>query len=107
MSILNQICAKPKTIVINGVSLTLKPLTNQHLDLFMDFAQNSKDENQKLAIMQKIVEVTLKESVPDVTDEELKSIGFGYFAEIMSVITEINGMTNDEPAGKSQQFNKS
>ena len=83
---------KPKEYTIAGEKFLFKPLTVKELDLFLDMGTESK----KAAAMKKIVSISLKQAVPEATDEEIESIGVEFFEQITSAILDVNGMNKDE-----------
>ena len=88
MSKLSQLVGKSKTFTIAGIELEIKPRTVEDIDLIMELA----DESKKAAAMKEIVKRTLKDAVPDATDEEINQIGFEHFNEITKAIVEVNGL---------------
>jgi len=90
MSKLNSLIGKPKTFKIGGIELELKPRTIKDIDVINRFAE---PETRGQAMRELIVS-TLKEAVPDATDEEIDSISFKYFQELTEAILEVNGFKN-------------
>lgn len=88
MSKLSQLAGKPKTFKIGGVDLELYPRNGEDLDLFMD----SSEEN-KIKILKELIKKSLKESVPDSTDEEINNISLKYWKDLAVAVSEVNGFT--------------
>jgi hypothetical protein len=99
MSKLSALIGKAKTFEIGGISLDIKPLSIEDMDLFSLNESASKEE--QVAVSKKLITKVLKESVPDATDDEIKQIGVNYMAELMNAIMEVNGMNDQKnPAMK-------
>lgn len=86
-------------VSIGGEDLTIKPLTVKDLPLLMSLTDQDSDKRTK-AMVDLIVK-TLRESVPDATEEEITSIGVSYFKELSEAIMKVNGMENVEGKSKS------
>lgn len=89
MSKLASLVGKSKTYKIGEVELELKPLRFENLDLFAEL----EDESKRITAMKKIIAITLKEAVPDATDEEIANLGITHLKEIADAIVEVNGLT--------------
>ena len=90
MSKLSQLQGKSKIYKIGDIELELKPLGLDDMKLFaMD--ENTPVEKQTEASLN-LIRKTLKESIPDATDEEISKIGFQYMQELMESIMDVNGM---------------
>lgn len=88
MSKLKALIGKSKSITLGELSLEIKPLTIDDLDLF-SFKQDEPMEEQlkkTKALMAKV----LKDSVPDATDEEIAGISMEYMGDLMEAIMSIN-----------------
>lgn len=90
MSKLANLIGKSQTFTINGVELEFKPLKFENLDLFAEL----EDESKRVEAMKKIIAITLKEAVPDATDEEIANLGITYLKEITDAIVKVNGLEN-------------
>jgi len=90
MSKLTNLIGKSKTFKIGGVELEFKPLKFENLDLLAEL----EDESKRIEAMKKIIAITLKEAVPDATDEEIANLGMTYLKEITDAIVEVNGLKN-------------
>jgi len=97
MSRLNKFMGKPKVIKIGDEDLELRPLKLKDLDLLLDM-QDDKKRNES---MKKIIRKTLKESVPDATDEEVDNFTMSYFEELLTGILEVNNLNKNVPQKKS------
>lgn len=91
MSKLSVLVGKAKIYTIGELQLELKPRTMSDIDLIMDISNDAK----KGEAMKELVKRTLKEAVPDATDEEIYAIGFKYFREISDAIIDVNGLKAD------------
>ena len=88
MSKLSNLLGKPKTFTIGSEELELKPRTLKDLDLLMDLTS----EEKKAEALKKLINLTLKDSIPDATDEEIDQVGIQYFKELSEAIVEVNGL---------------
>ncbi len=70
--------------------MEFKPLKMENLDLLAEL----EDESKRVMAMKKIIAITLKEAVPDATDEEIANLGLTYLQEISEAIVEVNGLKN-------------
>ncbi|MHA1191938.1 MAG: hypothetical protein ACTSP9_06530 [Promethearchaeota archaeon] len=68
--------------------MELKPLRFEHMDLL------AKLDNPETRIegMREIIKITLKEAVPDATDEEIEKLGITYLMQISNAIAKVNGL---------------
>ncbi len=92
MSRLSNLVGKSQTFTIADVELEIKPRTVEDIDLIMDLA----DEAKKAGAMKELVKRTLKDAVPDATDEEISAIGFEHFNEITKAIVKVNGLDQQQ-----------
>jgi len=90
MSKLKNLIGKSKTFTIGEVELEFKPLKMENLDLLAELEEESKRVNA----MKKIIAITLKEAVPDATDDEIANLGITYLQDISNAIVEVNGLKN-------------
>lgn len=88
MSKLSSLVGKSQTFTIGGVELELKPLNMENLDLIA----NLEDESKRVVAMKKIIAITLKQAVPDATDEEIAHIGLTYLQDVSDAIVKVNGL---------------
>ena len=89
MSKLDKLVGKGKEIEIGGIHLDIKPLTVSSLPLLMQVGDESNKEAQANA-MSEIITQTLKDSVPDATDKEIKHISLEHLTKLMEAIMEVN-----------------
>lgn len=92
MSRLSKLLGQEQEVEINGEKFMLKPLTMKNLPLLMEM--NSSDQIKQAEAMKKVITLTLKESVPDATDEEIENIDIGKFSELVEAIVKVNGLDN-------------
>jgi len=92
MSKLSSLIGKSKTFAVGEVELEIKPLKFEHLDLLAEL----EDESKRITAMKKIIAITLKEAVPDATDDEIANLGMTYLKEITDAIVEVNGLNVPE-----------
>ena len=90
MSKLSNLIGKSKIFKIGGVELELKPLKFEQIDLLGDL----EDASKRVNAMKEIIRLTIKEAVPDATEEEIEQIAIGNIFEITKAIQEVNGLKN-------------
>jgi len=90
MSKLSSLIGKSQTFTINGIELELKPLKFENINLFAEL----EDESKRIEAMKKVIAITLKDAVPDATDEEIGNLGMTYLQEITDAIVKVNGLKN-------------
>jgi hypothetical protein len=90
MSKLSTLLGKSEAFNIGGIELEIKARTLEDINLFMDF--ESPDKRGKA--LQELIKRTLKDAVPEATEEELKSFSFKYFKELIEAILKVNGLSN-------------
>ncbi len=90
MSKLEQLQGKSKKFKIGEIELELKPLRLDDMNLF-NVNENSTAKEQVKA-SKELISKTLKDAVPDATDEEINNIGMQYMETLMKAIMEVNGL---------------
>jgi len=90
MSKLSNLIGKSQTFTIGDIELEFKPLKFENLDLLAEL----EDESKRMVAMKKIIAITLKEAVPDATDEEIANLGMTYLQQITDAIVKVNGLKN-------------
>lgn len=88
MSRLSKYTAVPKDYVIGEDTFTFKPRGLKDLDLLMDLS----NEEKRAKAIEKLLRVTLKEAVPDATEEELDNVALKYFKELTEAVIDVNGL---------------
>ncbi len=95
MSKLNKLVGEGKEVKIGVITLDIKPLTVSSLPLLMQIGDENNKELQAEA-MKEVISRTLKESVPDATDEEIDKISLEHITKLMEIIMEVNQLEMDE-----------
>ena len=88
MSRLSKLFGKAKEFEIGGEIFEIKPLSIAHLDLVMDMSNPAKAS----ASMKKVINLTLKQSVPDATEDEINNVAMQYFKDFSEAISDVNGL---------------
>jgi hypothetical protein len=88
MSKLTGLIGKPKVYKIGDIELELSPRTMADIDLIMDL---SVTEKRSSALSQLIIR-SLKDAVPEATNEEINKVSFKYFKELSEAIIDVNGL---------------
>jgi len=91
MSKISQLMGKSKTFTIGGIELEIKPRTLKDLDVIVDLS----DEKKKGLALAELIRRTLKDAIPDATDDELASIGIEHFKTLSEAIVEVNGLSKE------------
>ena len=104
MSKLGKLVGEGKEIKIGEITLDVKPLTVSSLPLLMQIGDESNKEAQAIA-MQDVIKKTLKDSVPDCTDEEIDNISLEHLTKLMEAIMEVNQLEGTEE-GKTDFLKK-
>jgi len=91
MSKLTNLIGKAKSFHIGDIDLELKPLKFKDMDLLAEL----DDPEKRIGAMQKIISITLKEAVPDATDEEIGQMGIAHIMELSKAIADVNGLKQD------------
>ena len=95
MSKLSKLVGEGKEVKIGEITLDIKPLTVSSLPLLMQMGDETDKESQAKA-MQAVVKQTLKDSVPDATDEEINNISLEHLTKLMEAILEANKLEGVE-----------
>lgn len=90
MSQLSNLMGKSKVYKIGGIELEIKPRTLKDLDIVIGL----QDESTRVENMKKLISSTLRDSVPDATEEEIETISFKYFKELSEAIVDVNGLND-------------
>jgi len=88
MSKLANFLAKPKKYTINNEEIELKPLKVKDLDILTGF----QDQSKQGEVLKEMIKRTLKESIPDATDEEINNIGLNHTMNFLEAIIDVNGL---------------
>ena len=98
MSKISKLLGKPKDIELEGETYTFKPLTVDNIDLIMDL----ENESKRAEAMKKIVKITLKDAVPDASEEEINGVAISHFQKLTEAIMDVNGLNNAKPKQESK-----
>lgn len=98
MSELNKLVGKGKKLKLGEVELEIKPLTVSSLPLLMQIGQGKAEEQAEA--MSEVIKTTLRNSVPDVTDEEINEMSIEYIMPLMECIMDVNKMEDMSDAKK-------
>ena len=88
MSKLSQLIGKSQTFTIGGIEIEIKPRTLKDMNLIIELSEEGKKANA----LKELISITLKEAIPDATDEEIDNVGIKYFKEISDAIIKVNGL---------------
>jgi hypothetical protein len=95
MSKLGKLVGEGKEVKIGEITLDIKPLTVSSLPLLMQIGDEKNKEAQANAMKEVIVK-TLKDSVPDATEEEIERISLEHMTKLMEAIMDVNQLEMDE-----------
>jgi len=93
MSKLSKFLGVPKTVIIRSEEFIVRPLKVKDMHLFM--VENPTPEKQ-MDISKQIIKLSLQDSMPDITDEEIENMDVEVFTELMGAINEVNGIGKDD-----------
>ena len=99
MSKLARLQGKALEVEIGGETFNIKPLKVKDMDLIMKAA----NDNTRGDAINKLVRKTLKESVPDATEEEIDGVAVEHFEVLMKAIAEVNNLPMDKLKEKDVQ----
>jgi len=91
MSKLQTLCGNAKAYNIGGVELDLKPRRLEEIELLMQLQDPAKQGEA----MSELIKRTLKEAVPDATDEEINNLSLEHLKPITEAIMDVNGLKNE------------
>jgi len=92
MSRLSKLMGKPLEVEIEGESLLIKPLTMKDMDIIVDLG--STDTTKQAKSIAKLIRMTLKNSVPEATEEEIENVAITHFQVLSEAIMKANGLDN-------------
>lgn len=84
--------ASKKIKLGNDVEMDIKPLSLKHLNLILQMG----DETKSSEAMIEVVRITLEESVPDATKEEIDNVSIEHFNDLMEAISDVNNLKKKE-----------
>ena len=90
MSVISKLAGKGKEVQLGDVTIIVKPLTVNDMDLMMDLSKEGTEE--QIVAMKKLINKVLKQAVPDATDDEINNVSVEHLTSIMNVISELNGV---------------
>jgi hypothetical protein len=94
MSKISQIRREEKVIEVGGIEIAIRELPAEYIEMLMEQQIAAANNNIKefVRLTHEIVSITIKESIPDATDNEIKScIGSTQLFKILLAIQEVNG----------------
>jgi len=94
-----------KKYIVNGVELTLKSLPiDGDVAKILEQGKNVSETDSR-ALLIKLIKKTLKEAVPDATEEELNDcMRLGNYAKLVNIFYELNGLLDKENISNTQKI---
>lgn len=89
MSVLGSLTGNPKKYTIGTIELELRPRTLADVDLIFDLS----DATKKGQAMKELIKRTLKDAVPEASEQEINAVAFKYFKELSEAIADVNGLS--------------
>ena len=86
------------------LEIEVKPLTVSSLPLLMQMSDEADKEVQANA-MREVLKTTLKDAIPDATDEEVDKIPLEHIQTLMEAIMEVNKM-EDMSSAKEEMLDR-
>ena len=102
MSKLSSLIEKGKNIKLGDIEIEINPLGVENM-VFLVMLENKETRSEGITGM---VSATLKEAVPDTTDEEIKKISSKYLVPLLQTIIEINGLEENKELKKAIEKRK-
>jgi len=81
---------------MEGVSVEIQPITVDNGLEHLFTIESSTDPKEVSRAVAAIIMTTLKNSIPDATEEELSQIGVNHLASLMDVIRDVNNLSEDK-----------
>ena len=102
MSELSKLIPQAIIVEVKGLQFKVKPPCLKHVALFEEAreAANSKDSKKQFEIMAKIVEIVVKDSFPEATEEEINAIPIDTLVELTEKIMEVYNKSMPVPKKK-------
>ena len=88
MSELSKLVGKGKKVQLGEIEIEIKPLTASSMPEFIELT--NLDVKIQAAAMKKLLKQTIKNSIPDATDEEIDNMPMQYLSVIMTTMMEVN-----------------
>ena len=92
MSRLERFLGKPEVVEIDGEKFEINPLYGEDFDLVVKLG----DKTNTAEAMREMMRKTLKQAVPDMTNEEFQRLPMSFLNKIMESIMRVNGMEMDK-----------
>ena len=89
MSELSKLVGKGKKIKLGDIEIEIKPLTVTALPVLMEMS-DKEDKKKQAEAMKETIRLTLMDSVPDATEEEIEKIPLEYMTTLLEAIADIN-----------------
>ena len=83
---------KGKVVDIGGIAIEIKPLTVSAMPLMMELGNGTPEEQAKATM--EILKISIKDAIPDATEEEIKKIPIEYIMSLTEAIMEVNQLDN-------------
>lgn len=90
MSKLSTIKTKGEKVQLGEVEIEIKPLTVSSLPLMMELGKEGSDAQGET--IREIISKTLKDAVPDATEDEIDKLPIEHIATLMEAIMKVNKM---------------
>ena len=94
MSELSKLIGKGKKVKLGVIEIEIKPLTVSSMPLLMQMG--GEDKSAQAEAIKGLIARTLKDSMPDATDEEIDKIPLEYMTKLMEVIMEVNKLESTD-----------
>lgn len=90
---LDRFMGKSKEIEIEGQKFLIKALTVKDIKLIADLDNPDKRSDA----MQKIISKILKDSIPEISEEQINNFSLVYLGNLMDTFAEVNNLTGELP----------
>lgn len=97
---LDRFMGKAKEVEIEGQKFVIKALTVRDIKLISDLENPEKRADS----MQKILAKILRDSIPDITDEQTNNFSLAYLEPLMNAFAEVNNIGENLPESIKKRF---
>lgn len=98
MSKLSSLLGKTETVKLGDLSIEVKPLSLDEMEEFM--VDKDAPMSAQMTAMKKLIRKVLKDSIPDVTDEEINQLPLAHTNQLIKALTEINQLDKPNVPGQ-------
>lgn len=98
MSELSKLVGKGKKVQIGELEIEVRPLTVSSMPLLMELGVEDLERQGKA--IKELITLTLKDAIPDATEDEIEKVPLEYMTSIMEAIMDVNKLEIDSQQKK-------